>query len=89
MRKLNTKTITAIVANCLLCLVFQSCFFGYEVKEGHFWVKEYEIDNPYENARRDTVYILEVNGEYCKYIRYGDTMSTKRFWIPVNGRLIK
>ena len=54
----------------LLCAVlFSSC--SDEVQEGQIWVKEYNLENPYEPIERDTVIILEVVNGYAKYKRDG------------------
>lgn len=63
--------------------------FNPNIKVGQIWVKEYNIDNPYEEVERDTIVILDVNGDYALYTKNGHTYSIKLFSIPVNGRLIK
>lgn len=74
--------------NLMLCAVLcAGC--KPSVKEGQIWVKEYNLDNPFEEIQRDTLIIIRVSGDYVKYKRRGKIMSDDKFWIPVNARRIK
>ena len=88
MKNLRTKLSYALYA--LLCAVYlMGCRQGWNVKAGQIWVKEYNIDNPYEPIKRDTIVIIDVIGDYAQYKRNGKLMSDNKYWIPVNGRLLK
>lgn len=73
----------------ILTILLSSCEQGWNVKKGQIWIKEYNVDNPYEKVIRDTLVILETSGEYAKYIRNGEIESCEKFWVPVNARLLK
>jgi hypothetical protein len=77
----------------LFLMIYNPQSFLYQFKDkvrpGQIWVKEYDIDNPFVQPKRDTVKILDVKGEHVLFTRHGDTLSDKKYWIPVNARLIK
>ena len=84
------KTLISYTLYTLLCAVFLvGCRQGWNVEAGQTWVKEYNIDNPYEPIQRDTIYIIEVIGDHVQFKRHGELMSDDKYWIPVNARLVK
>ena len=84
------KTLTRYALYTLLCAVFLTgCRQGWNVEAGQTWVKEYNIDNPYEPIERDTIYIIDVIGDHVQFTRNGVLRSDYKYWIPVNGRLVK
>lgn len=88
MKNLRTKLSYALYT--LLCAVFLiGCRQGWNVEAGQTWVKEYNVNNPYEPIERDTIVIIDVIGDYVQYKRNGELMSDDKYWIPVNARLIK
>jgi hypothetical protein len=83
----ETKVITEVVYDTIY--IEKTTVIDNNVRAGQIWVKEYDCDNPFEECKRDTVYIIEVRGEYAKYKRHGRIMSEDVYWIPVNARRIK
>lgn len=87
------KTLKLLQINFIQILLSVSlligCSQGWDVEQGQIWVKEYNIDNPYEEIKRDTIYIIQVCGDYVKFKRKGKIMNDNKFWIPVNARKIK
>jgi len=60
-----------------------------KINPGQIWVKEYNLNNPFQKPTRDTIIILDVKNGYAKYTKSGDTASEKCELIPANARLIK
>lgn len=92
MRNFKLTGKTAIAAMCLLCFVLPACddvIKQVEIAPNQIWVKEYEADNQFEQIRRDTVIVLDVQNGYVKYIRHGETKSDKIWWVTVNARRVK
>lgn len=88
--KIPIFTILLILALAMyLYFMFENIFQGYKVQEGQIWIKEYNTENPFEQIQRDTIVIMSVKGEYCQYKKHGEVYSDRRYWIPVNGRLLK
>lgn len=56
------------------------------VKPGQVWVRN--AKDPFK-PKSDTIYILEVNGDYSKYRMNGKEDSDKNFWVVYNAELIK
>ena len=84
------KSLTRHALSILLCGVFFiGCTQGWNVEAGQTWVKEYNVDNPYEPIERDTIHIIDVIGKHVQFTRNGELRSCDKFWIPVNGRLLK
>lgn len=64
-------------------------FKSSEVCDGQIWVYGRDIENPFETTKRDTLYVLEVRGEYVKYKHNGRIRSNKIYWFKVGSRRIK
>ena len=60
-----------------------------EVCEGQIWVYERDIENPFETAKRDTCYVVEVRGGYVKYKQNGSIKNNEIYWFKVGSRRIK
>jgi hypothetical protein len=75
----------------IITFLFFSCDFKkpLEIKKGQKWVKEYNVNNPFEEVERDTVIILEVQGDYIKFKRNGEVGSHHKHWIRVSARLLE
>lgn len=93
---MKIKTSILALTKAFFILLVICCFLSrcnnnrnWNVKKGQIWIKEYNVENPYEQVERDTIIILEVWGDFVKYKRHGEIQSDNKYWIPVNARLLK
>jgi hypothetical protein len=98
MKKLRFTNATFIVCCILLCAVyFTGCcelsnnkqIFNDEVSAGQIWVYEMNTKNPFEEIVRDTMYVIDVRGDYVQYKKEGIIRSMSINWFIVGSRRIK
>ena len=95
--KLNKKISLGVIIWSVICIIFLIGMLinSYKhwhpnVKVGDIWVQEYFDKNPYKETIRDTIVIIDTNGDYCLYVNNrGDTISKTKRWTVVCGRKIK
>lgn len=78
---------TFAFAYVLLCFVLCAC--NPSVETGQIWVKSYFVDNPFKQTQTDTLYILEVKGEWMKYKKGNKIDSDRLSYFKHNAKRIK
>jgi len=98
MKKLRITNATFIVCCILLCVVYlteccdcnnSNSIFYDNVSAGQIWVYEMNKTNPFEEIVRDTMYVIDVRGDYVKYKKDGIERSMCIDWFKVGLRRIK
>lgn len=90
--KLGFLIILMICVIVMIGMLISSYIYHHpNVKAGQVWVKEYFIDDPYREVRRDTIVIINTKGDYCLYINKssGDTVSDTKHWAVICARRLK
>ena len=85
--KLSFYHITPAFAYLLLCFVLCAC--NPSVEAGQIRVKSYFVDNPFKQTQTDTLYILEVKGEWMKYKKGNKIDSDRLSLFRHNAKCIK
>lgn len=85
--KLSIKFLNLSCVSFMLCLVLCSC--NPSVEAGQVWVKSYFVDNPFEKTQTDTLYILEVKGDWMKYKKGNRIDSDRLSLFRRNSKRIK
>lgn len=59
------------------------------VQKNQVWVRVYNNDDPFEEIRIDTIKILEIKDNYCKYIVNDTIKHGTKFSTVLHAKLIK
>lgn len=84
----NIKTQKIYIIPLVYVMMFLCACRQNNIQAGQVWIKSYYVDNPYRQVETDTLYILDVKGEYMKY-RIGNMIeSDNTCMLMYNAKLI-
>ncbi len=86
-RKFSITYLNFTYVGFILCVVLCAC--NPSVEAGQVWTKSYFVDNPFEQTQTDTLYILEIKGDWMKYKKGNRIDSDRLSLFKRNSKRIK